>query len=157
MLLADRGHPHQAFMGNTSGEARQLLIFNASHTEGRLSLQLVQKHAPLSSILDSVYHTASRYRERANTTQSQPSNRIRVDPVGSITPGEKLRGQKRHVVHGIESLGPWECSGENLHSAERLNTRVLKMKTGTGNLWAYSSQKKSEARAVCVTDIFPIT
>ena len=95
MLLADRGHPHQAFMGNTSGEARQLLIFNASHTEGRLSLQLVQKHAPLSSILDSVYHTASRYRDRANTTQSQPSNRLRVDPMGSITPGEKLPEGRR--------------------------------------------------------------
>lgn len=59
------------------------------------------------------------------------------------------------MVRGIESLGPWECSGENLHPAERLNTRVLRVKTGTGNLWAYSPLKKSEARAVCVTDIPP--
>ena len=59
------------------------------------------------------------------------------------------------MVHGIESLGPWEYSGENLHPAERLNTRVLKMKTGTENLWACSPLKKSEARAVCVTDIPP--
>ena len=59
------------------------------------------------------------------------------------------------MVRGIESLGPWECSGENLHPAERLNTRVLRVKTGTGNLTAYSPLKKSEARAVCVTDISP--
>ena len=38
MLPADWGHPHQAFMGNSSREATQLLIINTSHAEGRMSL-----------------------------------------------------------------------------------------------------------------------
>lgn len=84
-------------MGNSSGEASQLLIINASHTEGWLSLQLKEKHAPLSSILDSVYHTTSQYRERANNTQSQSSNWIWVDPVASNTTGEKLPEGRRDM------------------------------------------------------------
>ncbi|KAI4529139.1 hypothetical protein MG293_020813 [Ovis ammon polii] len=57
---------------------------HGEHLQRARQLQREQKHAPLSSIWDSIYHTASHYRERANNTQRKTSNG--VDTVDSSTP-----------------------------------------------------------------------